>query len=795
MAALDPKQLKEAEDILKRLNPLLGKLGEYKLDLNLVTTTKDLKDITDLLEESEIKVSELEDGFGGLSKAIKAIGSEIKKGFNDPITNSIKSYSKLKSIAEKLKDDQLSISTLTKDQLKTTISTLRSEQTKLSSIREELEQRTDLSLTEKSLLANLQSEYDVIDDLIKQTGVRLEQENQINKKLGLTGVLLRGMTKIPVLGEMVDVNKALDAAREKIGDGGSRAQAMGAAFKQVGGSIKTHLTDPLLIGGILVKTLIDILTEVDSELGHLAQGFNISYKEAYDLREELTKTALATSDTAINVKGLQESLMAVGKTLGSNAKLNTEDLITFTKLREQAGYTNDELMGMQLNSLTTGKSLKSNTAEFLGAARATASNNKLIINEKQLLKEVANTSGAIKLSLGGSSSALAEAAVKAKLLGTDLNKLDDIAGSLLDFESSISNELEAELLTGKNLNLEKAREAALNGDLATVAEEIKNQVGGTADFAKMNRIQQEALAKAVGMTREELGKSVIEGEALSKLSGEEGKTAKEKFDNLVKQVGLEQAKKQLGDDQLANQFQQQSIQDRLSQSIDKIKETFVAIAEPILSIVSPLMDLVSSVLPAITSLLSPISSIFVFIADVVKGISGFFGKIGDNISNLIGPLGKVGKIIKGIASLAVIYAAYNAYASLAAIPFIGVPLGIAAAAAVTAAGFGLLGSIKDGAIDPNGGLIVSGEKGSIQLDKQDSIVAGTNLGGGSNNKSSTTNNESSTNSQSTQDMSGVVAELGAIKLVLSQILNKEGIIMLDSTKVGTALNVGTAKIQ
>ena len=54
-------------------------------------------------------------------------------------------------------------------------------------------------------------------------------------------------------------------------------------------------------------------------------------------------------------------MMAVGKTLGSNAKLNDADLITFTKLREQAGYTNEELIGIQKLSLVNGKTLEDNT--------------------------------------------------------------------------------------------------------------------------------------------------------------------------------------------------------------------------------------------------------------------------------------------------------------------------------------------------------------------------------------------------------------------------------------------------
>ena len=55
----------------------------------------------------------------------------------------------------------------------------------------------------------------------------------------------------------------------------------------------------------------------------------------------------------------------------------------------------------------------------------------------------------------------------------------------------------------------------------------------------MNVLQQEALAKAVGMTREDLAASLTEREALAKLASVEGASAKEKFDNLVKEVGME----------------------------------------------------------------------------------------------------------------------------------------------------------------------------------------------------------------------------------------------------------------
>ena len=127
------------------------------------------------------------------------------------------------------------------------------------------------------------------------------------------------------------------------------------------------------------------------------------------------------------------------------------------------------------------------------------------------MKDIASANKAILLSSRGNSKELARASFEAKKFGLSLNQADSLAGSLLDFESSIAAELEAELLTGKQLNLERARQAALEGDLATLTSEIAKNIGSAEEFANMNRIQQTAIAKSVGMTSsEELEAELVE---------------------------------------------------------------------------------------------------------------------------------------------------------------------------------------------------------------------------------------------------------------------------------------------
>jgi hypothetical protein len=93
-------------------------------------------------------------------------------------------------------------------------------------------------------------------------------------------------------------------------------------------------------------------------------------------------------------------MMAVGQALGSNAMLNEKDLVTFTKLREQAGFTNDELLGIEKTTLATGGNLEKNAKNILYSAKLTGLNNKVLLNEKDIMRDVAKASDAIKLSCG-----------------------------------------------------------------------------------------------------------------------------------------------------------------------------------------------------------------------------------------------------------------------------------------------------------------------------------------------------------------------------------------------------------
>ena len=139
---------------------------------------------------------------------------------------------------------------------------------------------------------------------------------------------------------------------------------------------------------------------------------------------------------------------------------------------------------------------------------------------KGVLEEAGKTTGVIRAQLGGSIEAISEAVTKAKQFGMTLKEVATAGRQLLNFEQSISAELEAELLTGKQLNLEQARLAALTGDYKTLTSEIMKNVGGIHEFNKLNVLQQESLAKSVGMEANQLADILMKKQNLAELAEE-----------------------------------------------------------------------------------------------------------------------------------------------------------------------------------------------------------------------------------------------------------------------------------
>ncbi len=190
--------------------------------------------------------------------------------------------------------------------------------------------------------------------------------------------------------------------------------------------------------------------------------------------------------------------------------------------------------------------------------------------------------------------------------------------ALLDFESSIRNELEAELLLGRNLSLERARLAALNGDQTVVAEELAKNAQDFNTFTKLNVIQQDALSSALGLQSDQLADILFKQEV-------QGKTAKEL--------------RALGKDELADRLEAQTLQDKFTKSVEKLKSVLV----DVVSAFTPILDILGGALELVGKLIQGLNSISPALSGAAIGAAtgAIFGPQGAIIGGAIGLAGGV----------------------------------------------------------------------------------------------------------------------------------------------------------
>lgn len=423
-------------------------------------------------------------------------------------------------------------------------------------------------------------------------GIKLDKEtsNQLSAQFAI-----QEDTLTTLISENVEKQKQ-KSLLTLLGEGGKnlldKLDKSGTASKLFSGNLADTVT-PMRLLEVGIALIVDAFLELDKITGEVAQNLGISYSEAQGMNKEFSEIAMNSQNVFVTTAGVAKSQMELSNIFGTNKMLTNDMLQTQTELTHQMGLSAETGGELAKLGLLTGKTSKEITANVLGQSAAMNAANKTAISEKNVLKEVAGLSSSIQLSMGNNAPELAKAVQTAKKFGMELSKVDSIADSLMDFESSITAELEAEMLLGRDINLEKARQFALTNNLAGVAEEVAKITGSAADFSKMGRIEQEALAKAVGMSKEDLAKSLQDKEILAKLGAKEG-TALEAYNKLKKAGNSEeQIRKKLGDDNLAAQLHGESVQERFAASVASMKEVFVQIADALLPIGSSIVDAVA----------------------------------------------------------------------------------------------------------------------------------------------------------------------------------------------------------
>ena len=289
--------------------------------------------------------------------------------------------------------------------------------------------------------------------------------------------------------------------------GNALSKSNGVAEKMIKIGNGVHKTfssvSETLLGINVAETLsaAGALAAITSFLGkalEVKQTLGTTAVESARVAGNMTAAGVAARMLGGNVQEAEAAVSAMVDEFGTLNVLSLQTSLSLGALVADTGLTGanaakllKSMEAIGTSSIETNMNIISATAEL---ARAEG------VAPAQVLNDIAQDTETFALFAKDGGDNIAKAAIEARKLGLNLGTVAGIAESLLDFESSIGAEMEASVLLGRQLNLDKARELALSGDLAGLAEQIKNQVGSQAEFEAMNVVQRKALAQAIGVS-------------------------------------------------------------------------------------------------------------------------------------------------------------------------------------------------------------------------------------------------------------------------------------------------------
>lgn len=243
--------------------------------------------------------------------------------------------------------------------------------------------------------------------------------------------------------------------------------------------------------------------EVGREMGY-------SLTQATGFKSQILLAGILSEESAEAVKEL-------GKELGDTSHISNGMAADAAMLAyhyklsgEQAAYLSTAFGELQGQSWDTGQ----NTLKYVSALAAANG-----VMPGEAMKDIAENSEFMAKFTQEGGKNIGEAAIAAAKLGIGLGTAEKMADHLLDYQTSVSDEMEASVLLGRDLNLGKARELAYNGKIAESMEAGLEAIGGISEYNKMDYYQRQAVAKALGVSNAEMQKMVAHEETLKGMHG------------------------------------------------------------------------------------------------------------------------------------------------------------------------------------------------------------------------------------------------------------------------------------
>ena len=288
-------------------------------------------------------------------------------------------------------------------------------------------------------------------------------------------------------------------------------------FKNLAAGINLVLAaNPFLaIAGVLTVLIASYL-KLQSAVADTRKELGVSNWEATKLEAKFFSLGVLGREAGLSAQDMRDSFDAIRKNFGGIEQASSKFIYNLATAQLTVGATSEQIAKV----LSLQESISDASREtLLAQMEAEAATIRLAgVAPGAVFQDIAENAEFFAGSMKDGGKNVFATATAARKLGLNLGAVEKIADGLLNFEDSIAKQMEASIILGKQLNLDKARQLSYLDDQEGMMREVLKQVGGEAEFSKMLRVERKVLADAIGgISVEELSRLVRNRETGGKM--------------------------------------------------------------------------------------------------------------------------------------------------------------------------------------------------------------------------------------------------------------------------------------
>jgi len=217
----------------------------------------------------------------------------------------------------------------------------------------------------------------------------------------------------------------------------------------------------------VLKFVAETFKSFDEVTSNIVKNLGLINKDSQKLSINLLKSSTEMQKLGISMDGMLDGLSSTQEAFGfisADAAKNNAILVKSTgasassmaKLQVMTQQVGDDFLKMAVHA-----------ADLAGVGR------------KGLMEDIANAADETMTFMKGAGENIARAASYAKLLGTNLGTVAKFSEDLVtDFQGSIEKSFRAQVLLGRNININVARRLAYEGDIEGAHKMVLEQMMG-----------------------------------------------------------------------------------------------------------------------------------------------------------------------------------------------------------------------------------------------------------------------------------------------------------------------------